>query len=207
MLNEKELFLKYDEKCGATSRYESNLNCELTKNISVLLYSDLVCKGGLIINYKEYLKSENEVEFGKLGFLKLSNGKECTNRVIKIGSVNIVITDRTEDSKYRYCARIMNSEYTKTYKRLFVNDLEDINNANIIINNEEIKITNEETIDNNSLYETIETDNCEDKKIIDWKNKLYNEVVVNTIVNVRKIKKFAISMFQKVAGLFTNKNK
>lgn len=195
--NEKEESIMKNE--------EKELNVKLAKRISVLLYSDVVSKGGLKISYRTYNKRENLIAL-------LTNNSIIKIQVIEKDDSRIIITDRTAVAKYRYCVRIMNSKFNKTHKRMFVNNLS------------EVKELEDSLFDESkNIYESVEAENPKGEKMPGFGTYIKNvalsigiginkviEVIpgfIKTVAEKTCIKLAVDFCVSKIAGLFNKSNK
>ena len=195
--NEKEESIMKNE--------EKELNVKLAKRISVLLYSDVVSKGGLKISYRTYNKKENLIAL-------LTNNSIIKVQVIEKDDSRIIITDRTAVAKYRYCVRIMNSKFNKTHKRMFVNNLS------------EVKELEDSLFDESkNIYESVEAENPKGEKMTGFGTSIKNvalsvgigikkviEVIpgfIKTVAEKTCIKLAVDFCVSKIAGLFNKSNK
>ena len=195
--NEKEESIMKNE--------EKELNVKLAKRISVLLYSDVVSKGGLKISYRTYNKRENLIAL-------LTNNSIIKVQVIEKDDSRIIITDRTAVAKYRYCVRIMNSKFNKTHKRMFVNNLS------------EVKELEDSLFDESkNIYESVEAENPKGEKMPGFGTYIKNvalsigiginkviEVIpgfIKTVAEKTCIKLAVDFCVSKIAGLFNKSNK
>ena len=62
MINEKELFLKYDEKCGATSRYSGDHTLLNSYRSNLLKKSNEIIDSYERNNFSEFLRSKKEFQ-------------------------------------------------------------------------------------------------------------------------------------------------
>ena len=195
--NEKEESIMKNE--------EKELNVKLAKRISVLLYSDVVSKGGLKISYRTYNKRENLIAL-------LTNNSIIKVQVIEKDDSRIIITDRTAVAKYRYCVRIMNSKFNKTHKRMFVNNLS------------EVKELEDSLFDERkNIYESVEAENPKGEKMTSFGTSIKN-VALSVGIGIKKVievipgfikivaEKTCIKLavdfcVSKIAGLFNKSNK
>ena len=184
---------------------EKELNAKLGRSISLLLYSDVVSKGGLRISYRTYNKKENLIAL-------LTNNSIIKIQVIEKDDSRIIITDRTAVAKYRYCVRIMNSKFNKTHKRMFVNNLS------------EVKELEDSLFDESkNIYESVEAENPKGEKMPGFGTYIKN-VTLSIGIGIKKaievipgfIKivaektciKLAVDFcVSKIAGLFNKSNK
>lgn len=190
---EEESIMKNEEK---------ELNVKLAKRISVLLYSDVVSKGGLKISYRTYNKKENLI-----ALLTFSN-----IHVIEKGFLRIIVTDRSAVAKYRYCVRIMNTKFNKTYKRMFVNNLNEVEDVEVSLFDE-----------SKNIYESVEAENPKGEKMTSFGTSIKNvalsvgigikkviEVIpgfIKTVAEKTCIKLAVDFCVSKIAGLFNKSNK
>ena len=146
-----------EEEENTMKNKENELNAKLGRSISILLYSDVVSKGGLKISYRTYNKKENLIALLTNNSINNKNNETVSKiQVIEKGFLRIIVTDRTDIAKYRYCVRIMNSKFSKTHKRMFVNNLNEIKDIEV-----RAKLFDERK----NIYDSVEAENPDGRKM------------------------------------------